>query len=160
MIEIEKKFLIKEMPNLKNYEKHKICQGYLNVDSEPILRIRRYDNEYFLTYKFKVDIKSANGCTEYELPITKKAYDNLSKKVDGIMINKTRYKLPIQDNLMAEIDIFEKELEGLNIVEVEFPNEEKAINFKPLQWFGKEVTKDKKYRNSSLSQKFDTKKIN
>ena len=152
MIEMEKKYLVKEIPDLKNRTSHRICQGYLNIDSEPILRIRKYDENYFLTYKFKLDNTSINACTEYELPITEKAYNNLLAKVDGKMVNKVRYEINIQNNLIAELDIFENELKGLKIVEVEFSSEEEAKNFNPPDWFGKDVTKDKKYRNSSLSR--------
>ena len=153
-MEIERKFLIKEMPNLENVESKEICQGYLNVDSEPILRIRKYGLEYFLTYKYKNQISEsskANSCIEYELPITEKAYNNLSRKIEGIIINKTRYYIKLNDKLTAEVDIFHDELDGLNIVEVEFSSIEEANAFIVPNWFGKEVSHDKKYRNSSLA---------
>ena len=47
MKEIEKKFLIKKLPdNLKQYKSIQIEQGYLNTLGETILRIRRYGNSY------------------------------------------------------------------------------------------------------------------
>ena len=49
-MEIERKFLPKELPeHLENYEMHRIEQGYLNTD--PVVRIRRSDDDYYLTYK-------------------------------------------------------------------------------------------------------------
>ena len=43
-MEIERKFLIRELPgDLNNYEKKKIAQGYLNTD--PVVRIRRSNDE-------------------------------------------------------------------------------------------------------------------
>ena len=40
---------------------------------------------------------------------------------------------------------------GLMLAEVEFKTEEEAKNFKPPQWFGREVTFSGEYQNSYLS---------
>ena len=49
-MEIERKFLIKELPgDLDNYPCHRIEQAYLNTN--PVVRIRRQDDTYILTYK-------------------------------------------------------------------------------------------------------------
>ena len=51
-MEIERKFTIKQLPdNLESYPFHHIEQGYLN--ESPVVRIRKEDNEYYLTYKGK-----------------------------------------------------------------------------------------------------------
>lgn len=155
MKEIERKFLVKELPgNLGQYEKVKIGQGYLNTMSEPTLRIRQKGDEFFLTYKFtsqEEKKKNYNICTEYELIITKEAYNHLKTKIDGYLISKVRYFIKLKDNLVAELDIFEDNLKGLKIVEVEFENEDLANSFTVPNWFGREVTKDKKYRNAYLA---------
>ena len=49
-MEIERKYLIHELPfDLSEYPCHEIEQAYLNTD--PVIRIRRQDSEYYLTYK-------------------------------------------------------------------------------------------------------------
>ena len=51
-MEIERKFLIKKglLPaELESYPFHEIEQGYLCTN--PVVRIRRQDDEYYLTYK-------------------------------------------------------------------------------------------------------------
>ena len=49
-MEIERKYLVKEIPvNLDQYESKKIAQGYLCT--EPVVRIRRSNNDYYMTYK-------------------------------------------------------------------------------------------------------------
>lgn len=53
---------------------------------------------------------------------------------------------------MAELDRFHGKLEGLCFVEVEFANEQDADSFIPPAWFGENVSKDKRYTNSFLSQ--------
>lgn len=156
MEEIERKFLVKELPeNLNEYKSIKIGQGYLNTESEPILRVRQKGDEFFLTYKFstkKQKDKDYNICTEYELPITEKAFNHLKTKVDGYFISKTRYFIKLSEDLVGELDIFEDELEGLSVVEVEFKDEDSANKFEKPTWFGEDVSKDKRYRNSYLSQ--------
>ena len=49
-MEIERKFLISKLPeNLDDYPFHQIEQGYLCT--QPVVRIRRQDDTYILTYK-------------------------------------------------------------------------------------------------------------
>ena len=50
-MEIERKFTIKELPDLTSYKYHKIEQAYLNTN--PVVRIRKEDDNYYLTYKGK-----------------------------------------------------------------------------------------------------------
>ena len=53
-MEIERKYLIEkeQLPkNLSDYPFHRIEQGYLCTS--PVVRIRRQDDEYYLTYKGK-----------------------------------------------------------------------------------------------------------
>ena len=152
-MEIEKKYLVKEIPSLEGITPKIIRQGYLNTKSEPVLRIRNIDNDYFLTYKFtkKEDKnKEVNVCTEYELPITKKAFNHLLTKIDGILIEKKRYYIPL-NTLTAELDIFTGALEGLKLVETEFSSLEESHNFQKPDWFGEDVTKDKHYHNAFLA---------
>lgn len=145
-MEIEKKFLAKNLPdNLEQYEYHKIEQAYLNT--APVVRIRKQDNEYYLTYKGG----GMMAREEYNLPLNKKSYFHLREKADGNIITKIRVLIPIHDGLTAELDIFEGKFSGMLLVEVEFDSIEQANSFTPPEWFGKEVTMDKRYHNSYLS---------
>ncbi len=147
-LEIERKFRVPVLPeNYRDYPSKKLVQGYLN--REPVVRVRDEGGKYLLTYKGGGLLER----TEYNLPLDKKSFDNMIKKVDGIVIEKTRYYIPISDSLTAELDIFEGELEPLIIVEVEFESKEEADAFVPLDWFGEEVTWDPRYHNSTLSDK-------
>lgn len=148
ILEIERKFLLKNLPeHLEDYPCHIIEQGYLCT--EPVVRIRRQDNEYILTYKSK----GLLAREEYNLPLTEEAYLHLKKKTDGCMISKKRYCIPLEDKLTAELDIFLEEHEGLMLVEVEFPTKDAAMAFLPPHWFGEDVTFSTAYHNSTLSQK-------
>lgn len=147
-MEIEKKFLIKELPkDLTGYKYHKIEQAYLNT--APVVRIRRQDDEYYLTYKGG----GMMAREEYNLPLNKESYEHLREKADGNIITKTRYLIPINDNsLTAELDIFEGKFAGMLLVEVEFCSVEQADAFHKPEWFGEDVTHNKLYHNSYLSK--------
>ena len=48
------------------------------------------------------------------------------------------------------MDVFKDRLEGLIFAEVEFPSVELANNFNKPEWLGKDVSDDKRYRNSEI----------
>lgn len=147
-MEIEKKFVPKDLPkDLTQFKYHKIEQAYLNT--APVVRIRKQDDEYYLTYKGSGMMTRE----EYNLPLNKDSYEHLRKKADGNIITKTRYLIPINDgSLTAELDIFEGKFAGMLLVEVEFSSVEQADAFQKPDWFGEDVTHDKKYHNSYLSR--------
>ena len=146
-MEIEKKYLIRRLPeNLEQYECKRIAQGYLCT--APVVRIRQSNDDFYLTYKGA----GLMAREEYNLPLTKEAYEHLLPKIDGLLISKTRFLIPLSDGLTAELDIFDGELAGLTMVEVEFTTIEQADQFIPPEWFGEDVTNSGKYHNSYLSQ--------
>lgn len=146
-MEIERKFLIKKLPdNLTSYKARKIEQAYLCTD--PVVRVRRDNDDYYLTYKSKGMIVRE----EYNLPLTKEAYGHLLAKADGNIITKTRYEIPEKDNLTIELDVFEGKFDGLLLAEVEFASEDEALGYIPPEWFGEDVSNSTKYHNSTLSR--------
>ena len=147
-MEIERKFLIRkdDLPqDLASYPCHRIEQGYLCTS--PVVRIRRQDDDYFLTYKSK----GLMSREEYNLPLNQSSYEHLLPKADGICISKKRYLIP-WDPYTIELDVFEKSLAPLIIAEVEFPSEEAANSYTPPAWFGRDVTFSSDYHNSTLSK--------
>lgn len=100
-MEIERKFLVSQIPeNLNDYPCRIIEQGYLNTS--PVVRVRRDNNDYYLTYKGK----GLMVREEYNLPLTKEAYDHLISKADGNIITKKRYEIPDGSGHIIELDIF------------------------------------------------------
>ena len=144
-MEIERKFLINQLPeDLEKYEQHEIAQGYLCTS--PVVRIRRSNDDYYLTYKGKGMMVRE----EYNLPLTIEAYLHLREKIDGRLIEKTRYLIPLTDKLTAELDVFHGDLAPLTLVEVEFESVEEANAFTVPEWFGEDVTNDGRYHNSNM----------
>lgn len=146
-MEIERKYLIEKVPeNLLDYPCFQIEQGYLSTD--PVIRIRQENNTYILTYKSKGLLERE----EYNLPLTKESYHHLKEKTDGILICKSRYRIPYLEKYTIELDIFHGHYHGLILAEVEFADKEEAMSFTPPSWFSKEVTYLSQYQNSSLSK--------
>lgn len=147
-IEIERKWL----PRGNAYQEliraedvTRIEQGYLSTD--PVIRVRKDGDLYYLTYKGKGLLERE----EYDLPLTKEAYDSLIKKCEGRVIRKDRAKLPLSGGLILEIDTFLDDLAPLVMFEVEFPDRRTAEEFSPLHYFGEEVTGEARYTNAYLS---------
>ncbi len=146
-MEIERKYLIDQIPfDLSEYPSRKIEQGYLCT--EPVVRIRRDGEDYYLTYKSK----GLMVREEYNLPLTPDAYEHLKPKADGRIITKERFLIPLDDTLTIELDRFEGDLAPLLLAEVEFQDEDSANAFVPPDWFGEDVTFSSKYHNSTLSR--------
>ena len=144
-MEIERKFLIKNKPeNLQDFPSSPIEQAYLN--ERPVVRIRKSGERYILTVKGD----GVLAHEEYELPLTKEAYEHLLQKADGRIITKTRYKIPY-GSYTIELDIFSGVMEGLELAEVEFPSVEEAEAFTPPDWFSEDVTYDPHYRNTVMA---------
>ncbi|SES84448.1 CYTH domain-containing protein [[Clostridium] polysaccharolyticum] len=154
-MEIERKFLVKQLPDqLEQYQCKIIEQGYLSHN--PTLRIRKSNENYLLTYKSKFGIgqdenRTAKVENEVEVPLNEESFLHLKAKTDNHMIVKKRYLIPLEEGLTAELDIFKEQLEGLRLVEVEFASEEAANRFVPPVWFGKDVSLDRRYTNGYLS---------
>lgn len=148
-MEIEKKFLVEKLPNLEGCKFYEIEQAYLTLDKakKEEERIRKLDDKFFYTIKKGVGLQRE----ENEMEISKERYFHLKKRHIGSIITKRRYKICLQDNLFAELDVYSGDLEGLKIVEVEFQTVEQAISFNPPSWFGKDVTTVEDYKNAMLS---------
>jgi len=150
--EIEKKYLVtlSELPfPLESFNVRIIEQGYLCTG--PVVRIRRDNDKYELTYKSGGLMKRR----EENLPLNKSAYEHLVTKIDGKLIQKKRYMIPLDGvnaGLTVELDVFEGHLAPLVLAEVEFPDENTANAFVAPDWFGDDVTFCGLYHNSYLSK--------
>ena len=146
-MEIERKYLLKDLPDFHAYEYHKIEQAYLCTDA--VVRIRREDENYYMTYKGRGMLVRE----EYNLPLNKEAYEHLKEKADGNVIGKIRYLIPLEGTgLTAEVDVFDEPFAPLVLAEVEFESEEQANAFAAPEWFGEDVTFDGRYHNSYMSK--------
>ena len=143
--EIERKFLVRDRSIVSGLVGVKMAQGYL-ADNGMIVRVRVAGDKGFLTLKGKT-IGLSRAEFEYEIPLAD-AQALLADFATLGRIEKMRYYLPVNE-LTFEIDVFEQELAGLVVAEVELPSEDHPVP--PLDWLGEEVSHDPRYRNSELA---------
>ena len=146
MIEIERRFLVAATPDALPVPM-RIEQAYLTT--EPIaVRVRRLDDQYILT------IKGGSGLErlEIERDLTVGEFDALWNVATELRISKRRHRIALGGGPVAELDLYDGNLSGRGIVEVEFPSVEAADAFNPPDWFGREVTVDQRYSNAELAR--------
>ncbi len=148
-MEIERKFLVRALPDLSEVPFSDLSQAY--IFEAPAIRVRKDGDAYELTVKGPGHIAHA----ELNLPLTEEAYEKLLKKTEGIPVTKRRYRIPY-GAYTIELDVFSGAHEGLVIAEVEFPSLAEAEAFAPPSWFGADVSLDPRYKNSYLALHTDT----
>jgi len=145
--EIERKFLLDALPPALAFAKRTaILQGYLALDGDTEVRVRRTPRGDTLT------IKHGGGevRVEEELALAGRQADALWQLTEGRRLQKTRRMMRVE-GLEVSVDEYVGELDGLIVAEIEFDDEESSREFMPPAWFGREVTGRPEYANRSLS---------
>ncbi len=151
MIEIEKTFLVKNLPDLTQLTPEKILQGYLSPSPSP-LRIRQRDSKFEITKKLPLKPNDFSSAEEINIPLTEFEFNQLWILTQR-SLEKLRYQIPLENNLIAELDVYQGQLAGLVVVEVEFPSQEAMDKFIPPSWFGYDITQEEFSANSFLAGK-------
>lgn len=149
MEEIERKFIVTRTEFIQeSIVQNRIVQGYLNSDPNRTVRVRIKGSKAFLTIK---GIGNDSGTTrfEWEKEIGVIEAELLLQLCEKGIIDKIRYEIPVGKHTF-EVDVFFGENQGLIMAEVELSNENES--FEKPKWLGIEVTGDKRYYNSYLSQ--------
>lgn len=145
--EIERKWLVKELPDLSNYDKSEIIQGYITISKEGAeVRLRKKADKFFLT------VKGEGGLvrSEAEVEITALQFNKLWPTTVGKRLTKIRFEIPYK-GFRIELDVYGEVFNGLIVAEVEFQSKVQANNFIVPDWFGREITEDKRYKNKILA---------
>ena len=100
-MERERKFLVDRLPDDLG-PAVAIRQGYLALDGNVQVRVRRADSECTLT------VKGGRGRdrTEVETTITVEQFDDLWPLTEGRRIEKARHRVPLVDGRTAEVDLY------------------------------------------------------
>jgi CYTH domain-containing protein/CHAD domain-containing protein len=144
--EIERKFLVAEMPRAES-GRTQIEQGYLALDERGEVRLRRAGGELLLTAK----VGHGEVREEVEVSLGPGAFEALWPLTAGRRVRKVRHYVPLNGFLRAEIDVYEGELEGLRTAEIEFASRAEADRFRPPSWLAEELTGDERYANQTLA---------
>lgn len=148
-MEIERKFLV----DRDKWEKvakpvpKEIIQAYLLRSPEKTVRVRVKGEKGFLTIKGPTEGISREEF-EYEIPVMD-AKDMIRQFADKV-IAKKRYEIPFFDHTW-EIDVFEGNLKGLILAEIELKDE--SEKFECPEWITEEVSTDPAYFNANLIEK-------
>ena len=149
MSEIERKFIVRELPpGLGEHRAEPIAQGYLATAPDGVeVRIRRRGDATMLTVKSG----PAMVRVEEEIAIEADRFDALWPLTAGRRLDKVRHYVPLEDGLVVELDVYAGALDGLMTAEIEFPTEAAALAFSAPPWLGEEVTGDPAYANQNLA---------
>jgi CYTH domain-containing protein len=146
-LEIERKFLVRDMSIVAGVPGVAYRQGYLSTEPERAVRVRRAGRSAFVTIK---GLSGPSGASraEFEYPIPPEDADAMLDKLAlRPLIEKTRYRVEAGGRTW-EIDVFAGANEGLVVAEVELPSEGAQVTIPA--WAGEEVTGDPRYYNASL----------
>ena len=145
-MEVERKFLVSEPPELDGSDADEIDQGYLAIGADGEVRVRRKGDRLLLTVKRGAGLSRQ----EAEVELDRRSFDELWPLTEGRRLHKRRHLVP-HGALSVEVDVYDGDLEGLVVAEIEFPSEEEARAFDPPDWLGEEVTGDRRYLNETLA---------
>ena len=146
--EIERKFLLSsESWRDEVRDSVHLVQGYLSRGDRSAVRVRIKGDEAHINIKHTLD---GIHRLEYEYPIpVGDAREILDQVALRPLIDKTRHHV-VHDGHLWEIDEFYGDIAGLVVAEIELQSMDEA--FSRPAWLGDEVSNDKRYYNSSLSE--------
>lgn len=145
--EIERKFLVKGDYKKYAIKETEIVQGFLSTVPDRTVRIRIKGDKGFLTVK-GIGNKSGASRYEWEKEISLEDAKDLMAICEPGVIEKMRYLVKADGDLIFEVDEFYGENKGLTVAEIELPSED--TEFSKPEWLGAEVTGKVNYYNSML----------
>lgn len=153
MTELERTFLARYLPDdLNTSPSDEVTDTYIPASAtHPILRLRKTNDRYELTKKKPIQNGDASRQTEETISLSHEEYDALSE-LPGKHLRKVRYRYP-HGGLVYEFDIFQDELAGLVLVDVEFETEAKKDRFSPPDFCLADVTQETFLAGGMLSGK-------
>jgi adenylate cyclase len=149
MIEIERKFLLKNLNFLKEIDAgFEIRQAYVMEAQDRSLRVRIKNERAFLTLKIG---DNALERKEFEYEISLGEAEEMMQSCSRVL-HKKRYEVWHQ-KVCWEVDVFEGALRGLCLAEVELESLNQSVELP--DWVGEEVTHDPQYLNVNLIKRLE-----
>lgn len=145
-IEIERKFIVTGDGWRAGSVATEMRQGYVSLGPPASVRVRIEGRRAFLNIK-ESTLGIRRGEFEYEIPVADA--EDLLRLCQGTVISKTRHRVQHGQHTW-EVDVFDGENAGLVTAEVELVREDEPVTLPP--WVGEEVSNDRRYRNTYLSQ--------
>lgn len=155
MEEIERKWKLRRVPEVvaAHCKPNRLVQIYVVASGDGEVRLRKDKNGFTLTFKSagslvrveeNYSLESSLGF-ELLLPLTR----------GGCIVEKDRFTYSSERHGVIEVDCYRGYLNGLVVMEREFPNVVEATAFELPGWAieegALEVTEDKRYKNKYLA---------
>lgn len=142
-VEIERKWLLDEIPALVFEEQSEMEQGYI-VFSPTSVRIRKETSGQEVSYILNFKSKGTLERIEIEQVLSAEKYEALKSLVVGPMAYKKHYTHRLPTGELLELNqVDPKRPEGFCYAEVEFDSVEKANAFASPAFLGREVTEER-----------------
>lgn len=128
-------------------KQRRTLMAILDQTPEPTVRLRRMDEDWFFTVK---GLSMDEGTLEFEVPLAPEQGAALVAHTYQ-SLDKVRHMVT-EDGYLWEVDVYQGNLEGLTVAELE--NRQYAV-FPPAtlpMWVGKDVTMDFRYKNTCLAK--------
>ncbi len=148
-VEIERKFLVEVLPGwLSSCPSHLIEQGYLALEEEAEVRVRLVEDR-----PPTLTVKHGHGRirAETEIELSREQAEPLWPLTEGRRVSKRRH-LAEREEGTWEVDVYQGELSGLVVAEIEFASEKDSGQLDPPDWVGPEVTGERAYENRALAE--------
>lgn len=147
-LEIERKFLVEARAKFpRAVRQDTLVQGYLPDTGSWEIRLRKAGDQAFLTMKQGKGLSR----TEWEKPLSDPEFQDLWPQTAGRRLEKVRTVYEVR-GVRMEVDRYSEVLEGLRVVEIEFPDGTAARAFSPPKDFGAEITFDPRFKNRQLAE--------
>jgi CYTH domain-containing protein len=148
MLEIERKFLVKDPSKIIDLPSVHVVQGYFLYADDGTARVRIVDEKKAVLTIKKDRTDISRWEFEYDIPL-EDANVMVEKLSNGKIVEKRRC-FPVVAGKTWDVDIYMGMNKDLIIAEIELNSEDEA--FEKPDWLGEEVTEDKRYLNASLAE--------
>jgi CYTH domain-containing protein len=152
-VELELTFLAKFLPKeVKAASSEEMLDIYIPNNSDfPVLRLRKKGNNYEITKKTPLKLGDYSSHVEHTIPLTLKEFEAL-KDCSSRTVSKIRYQAVI-NGYKSEVDVFQRELHGLVMIDFEFDSKKDMNNFKPPDCCLIDVTQEREILGGQLAGK-------
>lgn len=140
--EFELTYLARSLPEtLFSFPSIEILDIYIPASVDhATLRIRKRSEVYEITKKQPVQGNDSSHQIENTIPLTKAEFEELSQ-IQGKRVRKIRYQYS-EANIEYEVDVFQDDLKGLVLIDVEFNSHEEKNEYAPPNWLLADVTQE------------------
>lgn len=143
-MEIERKFLVRKLPDLSSIQPVHYERYYLHRANGVEKRIQKRGE----VYEFEeLEESSSLSRTSHKRDLTEREFEFFKKQSDEKIV---RDSYVISTNPEISIKVYHERFEGFARVEVKFSTEEEAQSFEVPDWFGEDITYHPLGRDSKL----------